>query len=129
MALQYTINFIRMLRTWDRAGYLQVLKLKLFEVIERTNNTITIFSKKVMKKVKIKSDTQRGLFDNFYANIFPKLEGQYELIKYTSSRSSIYLELGPVGYMTVPTTENELKNAISDVLETVKILHENDIVH
>ena len=41
----------------------------------------------------------------------------------------MHLELSPVGYTTLPTTENELRAAILDVLKTVEILHENDIVH
>jgi hypothetical protein len=100
-----------MLRTWDRDGYLQAPKLK--KVMERKNSKVAIFPKKIMKKVKIKSDTEIGFFDNFYGNFFPKLGEQYELIKYVFSSNLMYLGLGSVGYTTVPTTE------------TVKILHED----
>ena len=118
-----------MLRTWARDGYLQVPKLKLFEVMARTKSFVTIHPKKIIKIVKIESDTEREFFDNFYGEIFPKLKGKYELISYRSSISTMYLQLGPVGYTTLPTTENELKAAILDVLNTVNILHENNIVH
>jgi len=39
----------------------------------------------------------------------------------------IYLEFTPVGYMTIPEYEDELQNAIRDVLNVIKILHANGI--
>ena len=41
----------------------------------------------------------------------------------------IHLEFAPVGYMTIPENENELRDAIRDVLKVVKILHVNKVVH
>ncbi|CAB4423484.1 unnamed protein product [Rhizophagus irregularis] len=55
--------------------------------------------------------------------------GKYVLFDYSPSKYSMSLELGPVGYTTIPQTENELKNAILDVLKNVKILHRYKVVH
>ncbi|PKY55122.1 hypothetical protein RhiirA4_474379 [Rhizophagus irregularis] len=90
-----TINFIRMLRTWDRDGYLQTPRI----------------------------------LQLLYGTVFPKLGGKYVLFDYSPSKYSMSLELGPVGYTTIPQTENELKNAILDVLKNVKILHRYKVVH
>ncbi len=41
----------------------------------------------------------------------------------------IHLEFTPVGYMTIPEDEDELRDTIRDVLNVVKNLHTNGIVH
>ncbi|RIA81356.1 hypothetical protein C1645_837138 [Glomus cerebriforme] len=130
MALQRTINFIRILQTWNRDKILDIPKLKLFEVKIRANDgAVAIFPQKIHKRVKIKSSKEAEFYKGFYDNVFPKLGGQYKQIKFSLTRTSMHLELAPVGYTTFPTTENELRAAILDVLKTVKILHINGVVH
>ena len=70
----------------------------------------------------------KPFFQKFYEVIFPKL-GNYEILRSTFYVRWIHLGFAPVGYMTIPENENELRRAIQDVLEVVKILHANRIVH
>jgi len=130
-ALQYVINAIRIILTWSQNQYLQFPKIKLYEVISRKNDTsITITPKKIIKKVHIddREPAYKSFFEEFYSKIFPQL-GEYRLLLSKFYKKWIHLEFAPVGYKTIPENENELKKAIQNVLNVVKILHENGIVH
>jgi len=128
MALQYTINFIRILQTLNDYQYLQTPKLKLFDVIQRTHGIITLLPQKIIKKIDKDSIADINFHKRFYNNIFPYL-GQYKILNYKTTRNFIYLELAPVGYEAIPTNEYELTTAIFDILEIVKKLHEMEVVH
>ncbi|CAI2164621.1 16188_t:CDS:2 [Funneliformis geosporum] len=62
--------------------------------------------------------------DNIMNSTFKESPGGQ--IKCSFTRTSMLLELALNGCTTIPTSENELRTAI---LKTVKILHENDVVH
>ncbi|CAB4475977.1 unnamed protein product [Rhizophagus irregularis] len=130
-ALQYTINAIRIIRTWDHKQYIQHPKIKLYKVIhQRNDTTVTINPKKVIKKVQIENrePTYKDFLKYFYNNIFPKLNN-YKLLESKFHARWIYLVFAPVGYMTIPKDEDELRYAIWSVLKVVMILHANEIVH
>jgi len=55
------------------------------------------------------------------------LGGKYMLLRSKFYVKWIHLEFTPVGYMTIPEDEDELQNAIRDVLNVMKILHANGI--
>ncbi|CAG8557407.1 2299_t:CDS:2 [Funneliformis mosseae] len=131
-ALQYIINFVRIVQTWNCEQYLQVPKIKLFEVIRRKNDTtITITPQKIIKKVHIedRGPYYKDFFENFYTRIFPNLGGKYVVLQSKFYVKWIYLKFTPVGYLTIPKDENELRDAIWDVLNVVNNLHANRIVH
>ncbi|CAI2180195.1 3388_t:CDS:2 [Funneliformis geosporum] len=131
-ALQNTINFVRIIKTWNCKQYLQVPKIKLYEVIRRKNDTtITIAPQKIIKKVHIvdRGPNYKSFFENFYTRIFPNLGGRYVVLHSKFYVKWIYLIFAPVGYMTIPKDENELRDVIWDVLNVVNNLHVNGIVH
>jgi hypothetical protein len=130
-ALQYTINSIRIIQTWDHKKYIQIPKIKLIDVTTRRNGTtVTINPKKIVKKVYIedREPSYKSFLQNFYTNIFPNLEN-YEILYSKYFVKWIHLEFAPVGFMSIPQNEDELRDAIRDVLKVVINLHENGIVH
>ncbi|CAG8783458.1 1487_t:CDS:1, partial [Rhizophagus irregularis] len=130
-ALQYTINAIRIIRTWDLKQYIRHPEIKLYEVIQRRNGTtVTINPKKVIKKLHIekREPAYKKFLKFFYENIFPKFDN-YKLLESKYHAKWIILEFAPVGYMAIPKDEDELRYAIWSVLKSVMILHANEIVH
>ncbi len=51
--LQYTINAIRIIQTWNCNYYIQIPKIKLYDVITRKNDTAITITQKIIKKVHI----------------------------------------------------------------------------
>ncbi|CAG8648985.1 6980_t:CDS:2, partial [Paraglomus brasilianum] len=88
---------------------INVPKLKLFVEIQRPSGTITLLPQNIIKKL-------------------PYLE-KPSLIDYVLNRHSVLLTLTPVGYMAIPINEDELRDAIRDVLVAVEKLHKMNVVH
>jgi hypothetical protein len=50
------------------------------------------------------------LHEDLYKKILP---GHYKDVKYYTTKNRIYLTYGPVGYLSIPKNENDLRRAIS----------------
>ncbi|GBC07678.1 hypothetical protein RclHR1_07610008 [Rhizophagus clarus] len=127
-ALRHTINIIRIIRTFDQCGVIQTPMFKLFKEIHRNNATITIFPEKVRKIIERKSIVDEELHRSIHTILLPNFD-HYENVKYHTTKNTIHLTYGPVGFLNIPKSENELRYAIADVLEIVSKLHDDDVVH
>jgi hypothetical protein len=126
-ALLYTINIIRILRTFIHHDLVQTPYLKLFGVIYRKNGSVTIDADKVTKIIKKESIVDQIFHENFYQITFPEL-GIYENVEYETTKSTIRLKYGPVGYSIIPRSD-DLRYAILNILEVVDKLHDEQVVH
>ena len=99
-------------------------------IIRENDTTITINLTKVIKKVNTENwePAYKDFLEDFYTKIFPNLSN-YKILGSKFHSKWICLEFAPVGYKAIPKNEDELRNAIRDVLNVVISLHENMIVH
>ncbi|KAG9292596.1 hypothetical protein G9A89_006967 [Geosiphon pyriformis] len=120
-ALQYTINFIRVLQTLSQDQYIEASILKLFDEVKRSNGSVIIFPENIIKKINKSSIVNLKFHKEFYENTLPYL-GPIRVLDYKVSSYLMIVKLTPVGTTVIPKREPSCEMLYEK-------LHKMNVVH